>query len=1040
MANKCPKCQYENPKDTLYCGKCGFQLTGKPFQGTDPKPDDIFVAYTKTIQIPLKELATGSTFSGRYQIIEKLGKGGMGRVYKVLDQEIGEEIALKLLKPEIAEDGNTIDRFRNELKIARKVTHKNVCRMHDIGREEENFFITMEYVTGEDLNSLIKKKEKLTEKEAISIAKQVCEGLMEAHRLGVVHRDLKPQNIMIDKEGNTKIMDFGIARSIEAPGVTMTGMIIGTPDYISPEQAEGEIADNRSDIYSLGVILYEMVTGHVPFKGDTALSVALKHKAQLPPDPRKLNPEVSTDMGRLILICMEKDRERRYQKAEDLLADLINIEQRRPLGAKIIPRQKPIAIALKPKKLLISALVIIALVIIGVVIWRLIPQEEAALPPTIEKSVAVISFENQTGDTAHDYLQKAIPNLLITNLEQTGYLYVATWERLHDLCKQLDTEDGEFIDRELGMELCRMDGVKALVQGSFTKAGEMFATDIKVLEVKTGRLLTSTRSTGRGVESILQTQIDDLSKEIALGIGISDSDVEAAQIKIADITTSLEAYNYYLKGIEEFGNYLWERSRDSFKRAIELDPTFASAYSYLTETYGWLQNVKAVRETTEKAKAFSDRATEKERLYIEAQYAGIIERNGQKRRDILEQIAKKYPKEKRARRLLAEMSGLEKEIEECKKILEIDPQDAYALNEIGFNYYSMKNFDKALENAKKAEAALAEYANPRDTLGSIYFALGEMDKAKAKLKEAIEISTDLHWPYHTIAYIYALEENYAEAIRYLDQFINVSQSPGLKGHVYGTKAFYLYWIGSMEQSLKEMQKAENLWREVENNYANYAVSLYKGWVHCDRKEFDLARKWFKIHFKIHNQEESPGYYFYFGLLDLKEGLIDSAKDNLAKMEASLAQRKPFLLFVQTWHSYLKAEILLSDGLFEEAVALKDEIPSCGSPADYPDYVPLFLTNYPFEKDVFARAYQQSGELDKAIAEYERLLTLDLRNEERLLIYPKYHYRVAKFYEEKGWPGKAIEQYNKFLEIWKNADPGFEEVKDARKRLAALMNQ
>lgn len=206
-------------------------------------------------------------FANRYQIIEELGHGGMGIVYKALDTKIGEKIALKLIKPEIGLDKKTIERFNNELKLARKIRHKNVCQMFDLGEEKGAYFITMEYVHGEDLKQLIRKVGRLSAGQAILVAKQVCEGLEEAHRLGVVHRDLKPQNIMVDQEGNARIMDFGIARSLHARGITGAGVMIGMPEYMSPEQVEGKEVDQRSDFYSLGVILYEMVTGRVPFEG-----------------------------------------------------------------------------------------------------------------------------------------------------------------------------------------------------------------------------------------------------------------------------------------------------------------------------------------------------------------------------------------------------------------------------------------------------------------------------------------------------------------------------------------------------------------------------------------------------------------------------------------------------------------------------------------------------------------------------------------------------------------------------------------------------
>jgi serine/threonine protein kinase len=199
--------------------------------------------------------------------------------------------------------------------------------MYDLNKEENTYYITMEYVPGEDLKSFIKRSKQLTPSTIISIGKQVCEGLSEAHRLGVVHRDLKPQNIMIDKEGNARIMDFGIARSLKGKGVTAEGVIIGTPEYMSPEQVEAKEIDERSDIYSLGVVLYEMAAGHVPFEGETALSVAMKHKGELPKNPREFNPQIPGDLCLIVLKCLEKDKDRRYQSADELLNALKRFEE-----------------------------------------------------------------------------------------------------------------------------------------------------------------------------------------------------------------------------------------------------------------------------------------------------------------------------------------------------------------------------------------------------------------------------------------------------------------------------------------------------------------------------------------------------------------------------------------------------------------------------------------------------------------------------------------------------------------------------------------
>jgi len=373
---KCQKCQYENPSGSGFCSNCGAPLipsTSAPSSKTE------------TIQTPREELNIGSIFAERYQIIEELGRGGMGNVYKALDKELGERVALKLLKPEIAADDRIIERFRNELKFARKITHKNVCRMFDLSKFEKTPYITMEYVSGEDLKTTLRRVGPLSTGKAVYIAKQVCEGLTEAHKLGVVHRDLKPQNIMIDKQGHAHIMDFGIARSMKTKGVTTSGMMIGTPDYMSPEQVEGKPVDVRADIYAMGVILYEMSTGTTPFQGDTALSVAIKHTREKPRNPREINNQIPVQLSTIILKCMEKNRERRYQDVPELLTELDKIEKGFPTTDRVLPAKpstsKEILSAFNLKKLLLPALAVVSLIIIVLALWQFTP-----LPEVFKKS------------------------------------------------------------------------------------------------------------------------------------------------------------------------------------------------------------------------------------------------------------------------------------------------------------------------------------------------------------------------------------------------------------------------------------------------------------------------------------------------------------------------------------------------------------------------------------------------------------------------------------------------------------------------------
>jgi len=1048
---KCPKCHSDNPSDSKFCKECGTQIGGH-----EPKSPEFGIVSpnlpTETLQTPIHELTTGSTFAGRYQIIEELGKGGMGKVYKVFDQEVQAKMALKLIKPEVSADKNTIDRFRNELKIARDVSHKNICRMYDLGREAGSYFITMEYVSGEDLKSFIRRARQLVVGTAILIAKQVCEGLAEAHRLGVVHRDLKPGNIMIDKEGNAKIMDFGIARSISVKGITGAGVMIGTPEYMSPEQVEGKEVDQRSDIYSLGIILYEMLTGQVPFEGDTPFTVGVKQKSEIPRDPKELNSQIPLDLSRLILRCLEKDKEKRYQTAAELHADLEKIEKGIPTAERPVPKRKtltskPLTVTLTRKRLLVPTAVI-ALIAAAALIWFVFLKKAPYLLPEQKRSIAVISFENQTGDPAYDYLSKVIPNLLITNLEQSGYFNVTTWERIRDLLKQVGKGDTEFINTDLGFELCQKDTVEVIVLGLVSKSGNTFVTDAKVLDVGTKKLLGTANSRGDSPDSIFKNQIDELSRQIAMSVGLSERRTKAAKIQVRDVTTSsAEAYNHYLKGREQSGVYDSDGARQSYEQAVKLDPTFAAAYYGLSMAHWMLNNLRERDEAIKRAREFSQKATEKERLRIEAEYAFVIEKNPQKWRQLLKETAEKYPQDKGLHERLGfayQLSGLhDQAVEEYNKVLSLDPNYPGALVLVAFEYIELKNYEKAVEYLKKYISVLPGEPSPLDSLAEAYFLMGKLDEALENYKKALEVKPDYYLSMPVLAYIYALKGDYPEASEWLDRYIAVAPSPGVKLLGYLRKGFYSAWLGGLEKSLSDLQRAEDLADAMADKAWKANVCWLRLWIYYDRHELELSRKENEIWLRICLERDPGNKVFYearskfaLGLIELEEGKLDSAKGRLRDIESALPRfpstRKDDLQF---FYNRLASEVFLAEGSPGKVKDYVEKIFALAPRGWYPTEANEVFYNTPFHQDALAKAYAKTGDLDKAVIEYERLITFDPKIESRFLIHPTYHYRLAKLYEQKGLKDKAQSQYERFLDLWKDAAPGLPEVQDAKARLA-----
>ena len=632
------------------------------------------VSFTKTLETTTDELARGTVFAGRYEIIEELGAGGMGRVYRAFDTRIKEEVALKLLRPEVASRPKTVERFRNEIRLARKIVHKNVCRMFDMGEERSTHFITMEYVAGEDLKSFIRRVGQLPVGKAVLIGRQIAEGLTEAHKIGVVHRDLKPGNIMIDKDGDAKIMDFGIARSLAGGGTTVEGAIIGTPEYMSPEQVEGKEKDRRTDIYALGIILFEMVTGRVPFEGATPFSIANKHKTEPAPDAAALNPQVPQGLSRLILRCMEKPPERRYQTTEELLLDLGTIEAALPatepttgrMPSRTRPRSsREITVKFRPRRLVVP--IAIVLVLAGAFfLWRFVFRPKPAPGPAASSmpTLAVLNFENLSGDKNLDSWSGILPELLITGLGQSRFVNVLPREDTAAILNRLGLREAKgFTSKDL-VKIAAEGKITRIVTGSFIGSG---GNIIITMTVRIRKRETSSRerrsNAGSGREVV---QADDLQLRIKRGLNLSDEQLSAdaeiyKKLEIAT-TSSADAYKFYLEGRRLHGTGSCEESIAYMEKAVEIDPQFAMAYRSMASSYSNLGDSGKALKFGRKALELSERLPELERMLIKAFYSQLV---GDIRQaiDIDEQLLKAYPDNLMARGHLGVLTpDLEKRI------------------------------------------------------------------------------------------------------------------------------------------------------------------------------------------------------------------------------------------------------------------------------------------------------------------------------------------------------------------------------------------
>ena len=428
--------------------------------------------------------------AGRYEILQLLGEGGMGAVYKARDRELDRFVAIKLIRRELSSNPAIVARFKQELLLSHQVTHKNVIRIYDLGDSDGIKFITMEFVEGEDLRSLILENKKFPPKDAVEIIQQVCRALEAAHGVGVIHRDLKPQNVMRDKSGRILVMDFGMARTLEGDGMTQSGALVGTMEYMSPEQALAKDLDQRSDLFAVGLIFYELLTGKMPYKAESAVASLIKRNQERAIPVTDHDGTIPLQLSNMVSKCLERDPALRYQTASELLQDLDDwLGNRAAANLSFQPAVEPWGRTIH-WPLVIGVATVLLLAIVGFLFRGPLfspSAKKAASVPAL--SLAILPFRNASGDPSVDWLGASLADMLSTDVGQSAHLRTVSPERLHQILSDLRIAPGTSIDPSTLRRIGQFSSADTLVSGQYARFGGQIRIDATLQDLKHDRTL-----------------------------------------------------------------------------------------------------------------------------------------------------------------------------------------------------------------------------------------------------------------------------------------------------------------------------------------------------------------------------------------------------------------------------------------------------------------------------------------------------------------------------------------------------------------------